>query len=123
LRHVAVVVLALSMVVACNGPTPSASAVSLDLPTYGVLGGTACAMTDLDGWRLAGNPDDPKVTWLQNGPERRDILWPPGYRADFDPTLRVFDRFGRELLREGGGVAGGCSVGDTTYLVEPASFE
>lgn len=80
-------------------------------------------MIDLDGWTLAGDPSDAHVAWLESGQVRRDVLWPPGFRAVFDPTMRIFDRTGRQIVEAGAGIAGGCSVGDFLYLVQPMSFE
>jgi len=122
-RCVAVLSLALLAILGCDSTTPTASAASIELPTYGPQGGTGCAMTDLEGWTLTGDPSDPQVAWLQSGQLRRDVLWPPGFRAVFDPTIRVFDRTGRPIVHAGAGLSGGCRVGDITYLVEPLSFD
>jgi hypothetical protein len=32
---------------------------------------------------------------------RENLLWPPGFRARFTPTLEVLDPFGRVYAREG----------------------
>lgn len=42
---------------------------------------------------------------------RRDIIWPPGFTARFDPDLRVLDASGTVVLSKGDQITGGCVAG------------
>jgi hypothetical protein len=73
-------------------------------------GRTACpAGVGLDAV-LHGSPADPRVTWAvdRSSGRRIELIWPPGYRAGFDPTVAVFDDHGRVVARDGDSVDGGC---------------
>ena len=61
---------------------------------------------------LAGSPTDPRVAWLV-GPTggRREIVWPPGFTARFDPDLAVLDASGKVVYRAGDQITEGCVVG------------
>jgi hypothetical protein len=48
--------------------------------------------------------------WLERSHERRDVVWPAGYTAAFEPSLVVFDATGRPVAREGDSVYGGCPM-------------
>lgn len=75
----------------------------------------ACGGVGLDAI-VAGDPTDPHLVWLVNqGPGsgsggRRDVVWPPGYRARFTPSLVVLDTSDTVRLREGDRVGGACRV-------------
>ena len=67
---------------------------------------------------LAGDPNDPRVAWLEwNG--RRDIVWPPGFTARFAPNLQVLDGSGTVVFRAGDRISGGCAIGEDLLLIRP----
>ncbi len=63
---------------------------------------------------LHGDPDDPRVTWLESirNAQRIDVIWPAGYSARFSPELEVLDEGGGVAMRGGDPVDGGCVTGD-----------
>src|SRR5947207_12504713 len=63
------------------------------------------------GPMLKGDPKDPHVTWTEGFGNRGEIVWPPGYRARFAPTLEVLDAVGNVVYRAGDRIPGGCAVG------------
>jgi len=48
---------------------------------------------------------------LESGGRRIDLVWPPGYSAQFNPGLEVLDERGKVLFRAGDIVQGGCVRG------------
>jgi hypothetical protein len=70
---------------------------------------------------LAGNPNDPRVVWLVGFTDgrRTDVSWPDGYRAAFNPALRILSADGVDVLRGGDFVDGGCSAGDPALTLLP----
>ena len=72
---------------------------------------------------LHGDAHDPLVAWLADATThaRRDVVWPPGYRARFAPRLEVLDPSGVVVLREGDVVRDACGVTDDgrLYLAPP----
>ena len=63
---------------------------------------------------LRGDINDPHLTWETSldGSGRQEIVWPPGYRARFNPKLEVLDPAGAVIARDGDHVpAGACAVG------------
>jgi hypothetical protein len=73
--------------------------------------------------RLHGSFDRQAHTWifLERSQERRDVVWPVGYTAEFRPSLVVFDDVGRPVAYEGDIVRGGCPMpgGELIELSEP----
>jgi photosystem II stability/assembly factor-like uncharacterized protein len=85
-----------------------------------------CRGVGLDAM-LAGDPTDPHVAWLidANG-RRREVVWPPGLTARFDPELQVVDRSGAIVLRAGAHIDSGCTAGPSDdpgslLLIRPGS--
>jgi hypothetical protein len=75
--------------------------------------------TDYQGCRgvgtdavLTGDRSDPRVAWLTSpdGSGRADLIWPPGYKAQFAPNLEILDASGAVVFRAGDHVDGGCVV-------------
>jgi hypothetical protein len=95
------------------------------LPTVDWLAGGLCAGVGLDSV-LRGSPSDPQVAWLESSMggtlSRRDVTWPAGYHARFNPKIEILDENGNVVLREGDAVEGACGYDpDTgwTYLEPP----
>jgi hypothetical protein len=95
------------------------------LPTVNWLAGGACAGVGLDAV-LRGSPSDPQVAWLESSMggtlSRRDVTWPAGYHARFNPKIEILDENGNVVLRDGDAVEGACGYDpDTgwTYLQPP----
>lgn len=61
---------------------------------------------------LHGSPNDLALTWLMFSSDghRLNVVWPPGYRARFAPTLAVLDPSGNIVAVEGQRVEGGCPM-------------
>ena len=126
MRRGSLLFLLILAVSACAGPEPtrvpatpaatgssstSSSLVTLDLPHVARLG-DACADVDLDAARLTGDPNDPRLAWLATaGGGRKDVVFPPGYRARFAPALEVLDTSGAVVARDGEVVDRGCVTG------------
>lgn len=91
------------LLAACiTAPTP--------LPTLASYNG-GCRGVGLDA-TLAGSRTDPHVAWLVGASGRRqEIIWPPGFRALFDPNLAVLDADGEVVYRAGDRIEGGCVAG------------
>jgi hypothetical protein len=54
--------------------------------------------------------------------DRLEVVWPTGYTAVFDPTLRVLDPTGQTAMREGDYVDGACvgsAAGGQFFLPGP----
>jgi hypothetical protein len=67
---------------------------------------------------LAGSPTDNRVTWLvraENGNET-PLVWPPGWKARFTPSLEVMDPSGIVRFRQGDLVSGACVKGPPDAL-------
>lgn len=82
----------------------------------------ACPGVGLEGVRIAGDPSDPRLVWLED--ERGDIhpselRWPVGYTARFTPDLEVLDERGFVVWREGDQPTGACVAGDHYLMLEP----
>jgi hypothetical protein len=122
LRALLLVCVAASCSPATNLQTPlPLPAVHLRPVESGVLhgcGGVAEPST------LAGSAHDPQVVWLERlaGRTRVDVVWPPGFTATFDPGLAVYDASGRQVLRAGDFVEGGCHAGDPRGLLVTPPF-
>ena len=113
----------LALVLQSCGFGPSITPLSISLPTWGPQVGTGCAFADLDGWTLQGAAGDPQVAWIENPTGRRELLWPLGFTAVFDPYLEVRDRSGETVARAGDSLAGGCWAEEGIVLTDPGSFE
>jgi hypothetical protein len=80
---------------------------SFKLPTVAAVG---CRGIGLSG-TLTGDPKDPRVAWLVYDGQRRDVVFPSGYTARFDPQLEILDGSGQIVGRAGDQVTGGCVTG------------
>jgi hypothetical protein len=88
------------------------------LPTLSSFNG-GCRGVGLEA-TLAGDATDHRVAWLVvDGGRRWDVVWPPGFRARFDPNLAVLDASGRVVYRAGDKIHGGCTAGSAD---NPASL-
>lgn len=52
-------------------------------------------------WRLRGDPDDPRLVWLQKGKQRVYLDWPDGWHVRFEPQLVITDSSGAVRYRGG----------------------
>jgi len=59
---------------------------------------------------LTGDRSDARLAWLTglDGTGREDLIWPPGYTAQFTPNLEIFDGSGMLVFRAGDHVDGAC---------------
>jgi hypothetical protein len=94
----------------------------LALPTIDELAPSICAGVGVEAV-LRGSATDPRIAWLEasNGStatQRRDVVWPAGYRARFTPSLEILDENGKVVLRDGSQVTGLC-VGGNADVMEP----
>jgi hypothetical protein len=60
---------------------------------------------------LAGDPTDPGVAWVMQGPTRVNVVFPPWLGARFAPGLELVDPSGRTVARAGDPISGGCFMG------------
>jgi hypothetical protein len=96
----------------------------LALPTINQLAeGTACAGVGAEAV-LRGSPTDPRIAWLEDTTslatsQRRDVVWPAGYRARFSPGLEIVDENGNVVLRDGSKITGLCTGGDVPLMEPP----
>ena len=67
----------------------------------------ACAGIDMGTLILAGRPDLQPPALARRGSQLIPIAWPGGYRAVFDPALKVLDERGVVVAREGDDMSGG----------------
>ena len=115
-RSVRLVVVASALVVttACSiAPTPEPFPTSVDtqVPTSQAGGCRDVGLTDA---KLAGDANDPRVTWLDTPNGRQEIVWPPGYVARFfrfDGPFAIISPAGLVVFREGDQISGGCVAG------------
>lgn len=127
-----VVLAAIVLLAACSAPAPSASLLPpgefalpteapIELPSGAV---EACGGIAIEA-RLHGDPADPHLAWLvDNSGLRREVVWPPGYRARFSPSLEVLAPTGVAVLREDDPVSAACVTGDPgILLLEPPFTE
>lgn len=126
-RPAAYLAVVVALACACSAQPPSPATFDLPGPTSQP---TACGGVGAGLVILRGGPNDERLTWetALDGSGRQEVVWPPGYRARFAPTLEVFDATGGLLARDGDRVpGGGCAVGpaeDPTglVLVQPADW-
>ncbi len=70
---------------------------------------------------LDGSPDDRHITWIVSPlGGKKPVLWPPGWTAQFNPDLQVFDPQGRKRYEAGYYVSGYCMA--QTADGEPAAM-
>lgn len=98
-------------------PLPTLAPGEVALPEYlAEVGGAPqlCAGVAWVGFPVVvdGSRDDPALTWIVFGNDghRENLLWPPGYRARFTPSLVVLDPTGQAVAREGEYATGGCPM-------------
>ena len=102
---------------ACSpSPTPPPFPTSFVVVVPTASGDGACRGIALSGAILAGDQNDPRVTWLDTPDGRRDIVWPAGYTARFarfNSPFEILDANGRVVYRRGDSISGGCVAGPT----------
>lgn len=64
----------------------------------------------VQGAILHGSLSDPRLAWAVRKGQRRELVWPPGARAVFEPGLVVTDRHGNVLARAGDLLESLCSA-------------
>jgi hypothetical protein len=90
-------------------PTPTPGGTLYDLPTVELMSPFVCSGIGLDG-HLTGDPGDPRVVWVVQDGGRLDVVFAPGLRARFVPTLEIVDLAGAVVAREGDAVDGACVI-------------
>jgi hypothetical protein len=103
-------------------PRPSLTGGLFALPTTNWLAGGICAGVGLVDAFLHGSLADPHLAWLEGNfvpSSRREVIWPAGYRARFNPNLEVLDETGNVVLRDGDAVRGACNTSGNTFYLEP----
>ncbi len=95
----------------------------LALPTINEIVNGACAGVGVEAV-LRGSKTDPRIAWLEDSTgqattQRRDVIWPAGYRARFSPGLEILDENGKVVLRDGSRITGLCTGGPTGDVMEP----
>jgi hypothetical protein len=125
-RRLAMVSVLALVAAACASPVPtplppqpsvpSVEWIGLPLPTGPSLQRVtflgACTGIGLVGATLNGDPEDPRVAWLDvQGSGRREIVFPPNFTARFAPRLEVLDGSGAVVARAGDPIDGGCLTG------------
>lgn len=97
---------------------------TLPVPSLPPGAARACAGIGLVDAVLRGGANDPKTVWLVSGGSKRfELVWPPGYRARFNPTLEVLDPVGNVVARDGEQVNGACVTADQNVLSMEPPFE
>ena len=90
---------------ASNGPSPVAlpsGAVALASVTPAPHAAGCIGMGHNPPWTLHGDPNATPSVWAETGTEQRvPIFWPPGFYAQFDPSLEVSAPTGQRVAREG----------------------
>ena len=94
-------------------PTPPVTAVGL--PTLPEWDGS-CPGIGMDA-ELHGDADDPRVAWVVDRGRREEIIWPPGYTAQFTPNLVVLNAEGDVVAIEGAHVDSACVGGPPDYFL------
>jgi hypothetical protein len=95
-------------------PSPSASVEGFKLallPPDEESPPAPCADIGTDGGRLQGAEADLHKAWLAIPvvpPRREELVWPAGYRAQFNPDLIIVAADGRIFARAGDRVDGLC---------------
>lgn len=67
---------------------------------------------------LTGSPMDTRITWLVRAESGNEapLVWPPGWKARFTPSLEVMDPAGIVRFRQGDRVTGACVKGPPEAL-------
>ena len=126
-RPLMVIVLAVLVIAGCNAerPAPSPSRIlgpgerwvpvalwELNGQTFLCAGGGF-----VEGQRLHGAPDDPRLVWMEKSDgTREEVAWPTGFSARFTPELELLDGSGRVVAWEGTRVVGGCVTAEPGVL-------
>jgi hypothetical protein len=104
-----------------TAPSPAASDSALrtvDVTAAPSGAVAACAGVGLVGATLRGDPHDPRVVWLDLGPNgTRGLVFPLGFTARFAPRLEVLDTSGQVRFREGDAITGACVWGNNDLLI------
>ena len=126
---IAAVLIGAALLVACSSsPTPEPVPTSFVVVVPTIPGAGGCRGVGLTGASLAGDKNDPHVTWLDTPVGRHEIVWPPGYTARFyrlDSPFEILDANGRVVYRRGDWISGGCVAGPSNdpasiLLIDPA---
>lgn len=126
---IAAVLIGAALLVACSSsptPEPLPTSFVVAVPTVPRAGG--CRGIGLSGASLAGDQNDPRVTWLDTSVGRSEIVWPPGFTARFyrfDSPFEILDANGLVVYRRGDTISGGCVAGSnndpaSVLLIDPA---
>lgn len=104
-----------TLVAACDaiGPSPVPTRFTGVLPLPSALiDAEGCPGVGLgDDAVLAGDPDDPRIAWVQQPLGRVDVDFAPWLGARFVPTLEIVNANGQTIARAGDPVEGGCFMG------------
>jgi hypothetical protein len=87
-------------VAACGVPPVDDEPPGAELPTRSTEVG-ACAGIDYGPLFLTGRPDLQPPAFARRGDRLIPIVWPPGFRAVFDPALKIIDEHGIAFAQEG----------------------
>jgi hypothetical protein len=73
---------------------------------------------------LRGSETDLRIGWLEDATgsttrQRRDAIWPAGYRARFAPGLEILGENGNVVPRDGSQITGLCSGGNVSVMEPP----
>ena len=123
-RSCATVAACLALIATLAGCSPAANGWPLPVARWEVDGHAVyCAGTGfVRPAHLGGSLEDPRFVWLVlwDG-SRRELAWPEGYVARFEPLLEVFKSDGTLVARAGAAVRGGCPTADKDvfYIVDP----
>lgn len=93
-----------------EGPTESPNVISRPLPAADFP--NACRGMGVSDAMLAGDPLDPRVTWLKFGSGREvRLVWPPGWEAHFGANMEVVNNEGKVIFSGGDPIDGVCLKG------------
>jgi hypothetical protein len=120
-KVVSTLILICTIITSCSPEPTAPSAVLFPLPAVADYDPACRGVGFEERAVLHGDPNDPRLTWLEFGALGRvEIIWPRGYSASFVNGLAVVDARGREVLRDGAVISGGCVTPDVrTYLLIP----
>ena len=100
-------------------PLPSRETGLLALPLVPIYGEGCPGIGLGDDTVLAGDPDDPRVAWVEQPLSHGQVavVFPSSLGARFTPALEIVDPSGRVLARAGDHIDGGCAAGGDKVLV------
>jgi hypothetical protein len=100
-------------------PAPSGPALrTVDVTAAPSGAVAACGGIGLEGATLRGDPHDPRVAWLDLGPNgTRGLVFPMGFTARFAPRLEVLDASGQVMFRDGDAITGACVWDNNELLI------